>query len=294
VSIVQARAAGFVEQVFARAPGDVVAAGSPLVSLLVPEWRGAQQEFLLLKKSGDPALTDAARQRMQLLGMPSQLIQRVERSGVVAPQVMVSFPISGVISELDVRAGMTVSSGQTLARVNGLGTVWLDAAVPEALAGQIRVGQDAEAQLSALPGEVIHGRVTAILPQASLDSRTLTVRVELPNRHGRLHPGLTARVMLTNDRAQSTLLIPTEAVIRTGKGSLVMLAESGGHYRPVQIQTGAEAGDQTAVLSGLSEGQLVVISGQFLIDSDASLQGIHAAAAPDSGAAQPGKIGGTK
>ena len=294
VAIVQARAAGFVEQVFARAPGDVVAAGSPLVRLLVPEWRGAQQEFLLLKQSGDTALINAARQRMQLLGMPSQLIQRVERSGVVAPQVTVNFPIAGVISELDVRVGMTVSSGQTLARVNGLGTVWLDAAVPEALAGQIRVGQDAEARLPALPGEVIHGRVTAILPQASLDSRTLTVRVQLPNRHGRLRPGLTARVMLANDSAQSTLLIPTEAVIRTGKGSLVMLAESGGHYRPVQVQTGAEAGDQTAVLSGLSEGQQVVISGQFLIDSDASLQGINAAAMPDGSAAQPEQTGRAK
>ena len=209
VSIVQARAAGFVERVFARAPGDVVAAGSPLVDLLVPEWSGAQQEFLALKKSGDAALTDAARQRMQLLGMPAQLIRQVERSGVPHPVVTVRFPMGGVIRALDVRAGMTVTSGQTLAKVNGLRTVWLDVAVPEALAQQIRVGQSAQARLPALPGEVIQGRVTDILPEANLDTRTLKVRVELPNKHGYLRPGLTAQVQLADSNKQSVLLVPT-------------------------------------------------------------------------------------
>ncbi|BBP04356.1 hypothetical protein TPL01_28780 [Sulfuriferula plumbiphila] len=288
VSIVQARAAGFVERVFARAPGDRVTAGSPLVDLLVPEWSGAQQEFLALKKSGETALIDAARQRMQLLGMPSRLIRQVERSGVPHPVVTVSFPMGGVIRELDVRAGMTVTSGQTLAKVNGLGTVWLDVAVPEALAQQIRIGQSAQARLPALPGEVIQGRVTDILPEANLDTRTLKVRVELPNRHGRLRPGLTAQVRLAESNGQSVLLVPTEAVIRTGKGAMVMVAESGGHYRPVEVQTGAEAGDKTALLSGLSEGQKVVTSGQFLIDSDASLQGIFAAADAPNTSADPG------
>ncbi|MHB1233752.1 MAG: efflux RND transporter periplasmic adaptor subunit [Burkholderiales bacterium] len=286
VSIVQARAAGFVERVFAHAPGDVVAAGSPLVDLLVPEWSGAQQEFLALKKSGDAALTDAARQRMQLLGMPAQLIRQVERSGVPHPVVTVRFPMGGVIRELDVRAGMTVTSGQTLAKVNGLRTVWLDVAVPEALAQQIRAGQSAQARLPALPGEVIQGRVTDILPEANLDTRTLKVRVELPNKHGYLRPGLTAQVQLADSNKQSVLLVPTEAIIRTGKGAMVMVAENGGHYRPVEVQIGSEAGDKTAVLSGLSEGQKVVTSGQFLIDSDASLQGIVAAAdAPNTNAA---------
>ena len=192
--------------------------------------------------------------------------------------------MGGVIRELDVRAGMTVTSGQTLAKVNGLGTVWLDVAVPEALAQQIRVGQSAQARLPALPGEVIQGRVMDILPEANLDTRTLKVRVELPNKHGHLRPGLTAQVQLADSNKQSVLLVPTEAIIRTGKGAMVMVAESGGHYRPVEVQTGAEAGGQTAVLGGLSEGQKVVTSGQFLIDSDASLQGIFAAAdAPDTG-----------
>ncbi len=111
----------------------------------------------------------------------------------------------------------------------------------------------------------------------------LRKRVELPNKHNRLRPGLTAQVQLMNGDGQNSLLVPTEAIIRTGKGAMVMVAESGGHYRPVEVQIGSEAGDKTAVLSGLSEGQKVVTSGQFLIDSDASLQGIvAAAAAPDS------------
>ncbi|MHB1332663.1 MAG: efflux RND transporter periplasmic adaptor subunit [Sulfuriferula sp.] len=283
VSIVQARAAGFVERVFAHAPGDVVRAGSPLVTMLVPEWSGAQQEYLALKKSGDASLIAAARQRMQLLGMPSQLIRQIERSGVPHPEVTITFPMGGVIRELGIRTGMTVLSGQTLAKLNGLGTVWLDVAVPEAQAQQIRVGQAAQARLPALPGEVVSGHVTDILPEANLDSRTLKVRVELPNKHNRLRPGLTAQVQLMNGNDQNRLLVPTEAIIRTGKGAMVMVAESGGHYRPVEVQIGSEAGDKTAVLSGLSEGQKVVTSGQFLIDSDASLQGIVAAAdAPDS------------
>lgn len=285
VAVVQARAAGFVERVYARAPGDVVTAGSPLADLLVPEWSAAQQEFLALKNSGETALIDAARQRMRLLGMPADLIRRVERSGVAHPVVTVRFPTGGVIRELDVRAGMTVSSGQTLARVNGLGTVWLDVAVPEALAQQIRIGQRVEARLAALQDDGIAGRVTDILPEANLDSRTLKVRVALPNRDGRLRPGLTARVRLADSGAQSTLLVPTEAVIYTGKRTLVMLAESGGRYRPLEVQIGGEAGDKTEVLSGLSEGQQVVASGQFLIDSEASLKGI-VAAPPGNSAAQ--------
>lgn len=278
VAVVQARAAGFVERVYARAPGDVVAAGSPLADLLVPEWSGAQQEFLALKKNGDATLIDAARQRMQLLGMPPALIQRVEKSGVAHPMVTVSTPVGGVIRELDVRTGMTVMAGQTLARVNGLTTVWLDVAVPEAEAQAVRVGQKAEASFAAFPGVTLYGRVTDILPDVNLDTRTLKVRVELPNRQQRLRPGLTARVRLAAETAQEALFVPTEAVIRSGKRDLVMLAEKDGRYRPVEVKTGREVDGKTAILDGLTEGQQVVASGQFLIDSEASLKGVTAGA----------------
>lgn len=275
VAIVQARAAGFVQRVYGRAPGDVVRPGAPLADVLVPEWAGAQGEYLAVRRTGDAALTQAARQRLQLVGMPPALIAAVERSGGVRNVVTVSTPSGGVIKTLEVRNGMTVAAGQTLAEVNGLGRVWLNAAVPEAMAGQVRPGQGATATLAAYPGETFAGRVTAILPQAQAESRTLTVRIELPNPGGRLRPGLFASVQF-GGADQPALLVPSEAVIRTGKRTLVMLARPQGRYEPAEIKAGREAGGRTEVLAGLAEGEKVVASGQFLLDSEASLSGVQA------------------
>ena len=275
VAIVQARTGGFVSRVYARAPGDVIGAGAPLADILVPEWAGAQAEFLAVRRIGDAGLSRAARQRLQLLGMPTGTIAAVERSGRPHNVVTISTPNGGTIKTLGVRAGMTVASGQTLAEVNGLGTVWLNAAVPEAMAGRLSPGQSATATLAAYPGERFTGRIAAILPSVAAESRTLTVRIELPNRTGRLRPGMFATVDL-GGAGRPALLVPSEAVIRTGKRSLVMLALPQGRYRPAEVQTGAEAGGQTEILAGLAEKEKVVASGQFLIDSEASLSGIAA------------------
>lgn len=275
VAIVQARAAGFVQRVYGRAPGDVVGAGAPLADILVPEWGGAQAEFLAVRRTGNAALTQAARQRLVLLGMPSGTIASVERTGRPHNVVTISTPTGGVIKTLDVRTGMTMTAGQTLAEVNGLGTVWLNAAVPEAIAGPLKPGQSVQATLAAFPGETLSGRVSAILPQTQADSRTLTVRIELPNRGGRLRPGMFATVSLGGS-TQPALLVPSEALIRTGKRTLIMLALDKGRYRPAEVQTGREAGDDTEILAGLSEGEKIVASGQFLIDSEASLSGVKA------------------
>jgi len=136
------------------------------------------------------------------------------------------------------------------------------------------VGELARVDLAAFPGERFTGRVTAILPTAQAESRTLTVRVELPNRRGRLKPGMFATVHLAG-ATQSALSIPSEAVIRTGARSLVMLAGPGGRFQPVEVKVGREAGDRSEILAGLSEGDKVVASGQFLIDSEASLAGLQ-------------------
>jgi Cu(I)/Ag(I) efflux system membrane fusion protein len=275
VAIVQAKAAGFVQRVYGRAPGDVVGAGAPLADVLVPEWAGAQGEYLAVRRTGDEALTRAARQRLQLLGMPPSLVAAAERSGQVRNVVTLSTPTGGVIKTLSVRNGMTVSTGQTLAEVNGLGQVWLNAAVPEAMAGQVRVGETVTATLAAFPGQTFNGRVTAILPQAQAESRTLTARVELPNAGGRLRPGMFASVQF-GGQAQPALLVPSQAVIRTGRRALVMLARPGGRYAPAEIRVGREAGGRIEVLAGLSQGEKVVASGQFLLDSEASLSGVQA------------------
>jgi Cu(I)/Ag(I) efflux system membrane fusion protein len=180
-----------------------------------------------------------------------------------------------MIKSLGVRSGMTVGQGQTLAEVNGLGKVWLNAAVPESVAGQVRVGQGARASLTAFPGESFAGRVTAILPSVQETSRTLTVRIELANRGGRLRPGMFATVNFTGD-GRSALVVPTEAVIRTGRRALVLLALDGGRYQPAEVRVGREAGGQTEIIAGLAVGERVITSGQFLIDSEASLSGIEA------------------
>jgi len=203
------------------------------------------------------------------------VIAGVERSGRTNGTITISSPISGVIQSLDVRAGVTLAQGQTLAQVTGIGTVWLNAAVPEAQAGGLRVGQNATATLTAFPGKTFGGRIIAVLPSAQADSRTITVRIELPNRGGRLRPGMFAQVALGSASA-TALLVPSEAVIRTGTRTLVMLATGNGRYRPAEVRAGREGGGQTEILEGLAAGEKVVASGQFLLDSEASLTGIEA------------------
>ena len=275
VAIVQSRSGGFVNRVYGRAPGDVIGAGAPIADLQLPEWSGAQLEFLAVKRLGKRELTAAARQRLRLLGMPEGLISQVERSGRTSGIVTIRSPIAGVVQSLDVRQGMTLSAGQSLAQVTGIGTVWLNAAVPEAQAGSIRVGQSAAVTLAAFPAESFTGRVTAILPTAQADSRTLSVRIELVNRGGRLRPGMFANVKLGSSGG-SALLVPSEAVIRSGTRNLVMLALPDGRYRPAEVRTGREGGGMTEVRAGLNAGEKVVASGQFLLDSEASLTGIAA------------------
>lgn len=275
VAIIQARAGGFVTRVYGRAPGDVIGAGAPIADIQAPEWGGAQGEFLAVKRLGRPDLTAAARQRLRLLGMSDSLIAQVERSGRTNGTVTITAPIGGVIQTLDARAGVTLVQGQTLAQVTGIGTVWLNAAVPEAQAGIVKVGQNARATLPAFPGENFDGRVIAILPTAQADSRTLTVRIELANRDGRLRPGMFGSIMLEDGGGQA-LLVPSEAVIRTGARTLVMLALADGRYRPAEVRTGREGSGKTEILAGLAPGEKIVASGQFLLDSEASLTGIVA------------------
>lgn len=273
VTIVQARSGGFVERVYRLAPGDVIGAGTPIADLQLPEWGGAQTEYLSVKKLGRPDLTAAARQRLRLMGMPEGVIVEVDRTGRTGGRMTVRAPIGGVVQTLGARAGVTLAAGQTLAEISGLGTVWLNAALPEAQAGLVQVGQRATATLTAFPGEAFTGRIIAILPTASADSRTLTVRVELANRGGRLRPGMFAVVALGGD-AKPALLVPSEAVIRTGTRSIVMLEKGDGRYHPAEVITGREGGGKTEILQGLAPGEKVVASGQFLLDSEASLTGL--------------------
>ena len=276
VAVVQARSQSFVERVYGLAEQDLVERGTPLADLLVPEWAAAQQEYLALRGLDEPRLLEAARQRMRLAGMPESLVDQVARHGKVQLVWTLTSPVGGVIQSLDVREGMTLAAGATLARINGLETVWLVVEVPEAQVAGLQAGQGVEAQLPAYPGETLQGEIQAVLPQANRDSRTVPVRIELSNAEQRLRPGMTAKVMMARQE-DAALLVPTEALIRTGRRTLVMVAEEGGRFRPVEVRTGRETEDRTVILAGLEEGQQVVASGQFLLDSEASLRGLTAA-----------------
>ncbi len=273
-AVVQARATGYVERLHVRATLDAVKKGQRLADLYVPEWIAAQEEFLAVQRmqgEGLGGLVDAARQRMRLSGMDDGQVRLVERSGKVQPRIAVVAPIDGVLVELAVREGMTVMPGATLFRISGLGTVWADADVPESQSALLRPGTAVEARAGALPGTTFQGRVQALLPRVDADTRTVKARIELANRQGRLLPGMFVTMSFATARGQA-LLVPSEAVIRTGRRSVVMVAEGAAGFRPVDIETGGEAGGLTEVRRGLQAGQQVVVSGQFLLDSEASLR----------------------
>jgi Cu(I)/Ag(I) efflux system membrane fusion protein len=277
--IVQARATGFVERLHVRATLDRVAAGQPLAELYVPDWIGAQEEFLSVRRmqgSELAPLVDGARQRMRQVGMNDALIALVESTGRTQPRFTLTAPINGVVSELMAREGMTVMSGSTLFRINGLTTVWANAEVPESQAALLRPGARVQARSPAVPGTTFEGRVQALLPEVNPATRTLKARLELANPRGALVPGMFVQMQFTDSRPGKALLIPTEAVIQTGRRTVVMLAEADGRFRPVEVEIGIESGGQTEIKRGLQLGQRVVVSSQFLVDSEASLRGVEA------------------
>jgi len=272
--VVQARATAYVEALRVRATLDRVAAGQPLADLYVPEWIAAQEELLSVRRfSGTDLATliDAARQRLRQAGMTDEQIRVVETQGAVQPRTTLTSPISGVVADLATREGMTVMAGETLFRINGLSTVWVHAAVPESQAQLLRPGAPASARSLALPGTDLRGNVQAILPDVDAVTRTIRVRVELANPDFALTPGMFVNVSLEVPTHEA-LVVPSEAIIETGARTVVILAEGGGNFRPVEVEIGVENDGNTEVTRGLDVGQSVVVSGQFLLDSEASLR----------------------
>lgn len=273
----QARSSGYVEKVFVRAPLDPVRKGQALLQLVVPDWVAAQEEYLAVKRMPAGAetagLLDAALQRMRLAGMTEAQVRQVRASAQVSPRIAVTAPADGVVSELSVREGMTVAPGTPLFRINGLRTVWVNAEVPESAAAQVRTGMTVRAASPAFPGAEFTGKVEALLPEVNAATRTLKARIELANPGGKLVPGMFATIHLAPAQGRDALLVPSEAVIQTGQRTVVIAVAGDGSFVPAEIVTGTEAGGRTEVLEGLKEGQKVVASGQFLIDSEASLRG---------------------
>ena len=270
---VSARVDGVIDKLYVRAPFERVKAGQPLASLIAPQWNTAAQEYLALRDSTSAdarALRSAAQERLRSLGMDEAQIRSVGRS---TSRILLRAPTDGVVSTLDVREGQRVNAGMPIMMINGLRSVWLEAAIPQGQSGGIVAGTPVEATVSAQPGEIFRGRVEALLPDIDPTTRTQRARIVLDNPQETLAPGMFAELQLQSASSRSYPLVPEEAVIATGDATRVIVADANGHFRPMAVRTGLSSGGKTEILAGLKGGERVVVSGQFLIDSEASLSG---------------------
>lgn len=275
LSVVQARVEGYVTRLFVRAPLVRVRRGQPLAEIQAPAWLEAQQEYLALLDAQSEAargLRDAARERLRVLGVPDATIRRIELDRKTNSTTTITSPIDGVVSELSVREGAAFSPGAPLFRVNGLSSVWVNARIPEANVSVVAQGSRVTASATAWPGASFEGKVIALLPEVDAQTRTLTARAKLANPEGRLAPGMFVSLSFAAPTSEPQLVVPTEAVIATGSRTVVIVAQESGSFGVADVTTGAESNGRTAILKGLSEGQSIVLSGQFLIDSEASLK----------------------
>lgn len=272
----EVRTQGWVEKLHVRAVNEPVRAGQMLAEIYSPEIRGAQEEYLLARRMAkenpaDEPLARAARRRLESLGVSVSEIAKVESSGAASRRVALLAPISGVVSELGVREGAMVQAGAAAFTVTDLSSVWLTIEVPEAQAAVLRQGQRIEARVQTLSGRSFEGSIDYIYPELNAQTRTVKARATLANPGLALKPAMFAQVSL-GGVARKALTVPTEAVIHTGSRSVVIVTD-GERFQPATVKTGAETDGHVEVLSGLKEGERVVASGQFLIDSEASLRG---------------------
>jgi Cu(I)/Ag(I) efflux system membrane fusion protein len=273
IHVVQSRVNGFVEKLHVRANLDAVTAGQPVATLFAPDWVAAQDEYLALRRlDTDPALVDAARQRLALLSIPPEVVRAAEASGKAQSRFTIRAPASGIVSDLTVREGAMVAPGMTLLRIVDLARVWVYGEVPETAGADVATGTTVQVHPAAFPGRTFDGRVSAVLPQLSAATRTLRVRIELANPGRVLVPGMLVNVTLSPKAGDAVVLVPQESVIPTGRRTVVVVQDDAGRFRPVDVQTGRVVGNETEIRSGIDAGQKVVVSGQFLLDSEASLK----------------------
>lgn len=271
---VQTRVAGYVEHLAVRAPMERVRKGQTLATVFAPEWLGPQNELLALQRANvSQDLITAARDRMRALSIPAELVRRSEAAGTAQARFTLTAPANGVVTELGVREGVAVTPGMTLFRIAGLEKVWAVAEVPEAQALRLSRGQKVAATLQADASQSFSGELQEVLPEVNPATRTLKARFEVDNRAGKLTPGMLLSLQIAGPKT-TQLVLPSEAVIRTGKRVVVMVRKENGAFEPRAVSVGRDIGDDTEILQGLSEGDQVVASGQFLIDSEASLRSI--------------------
>ncbi|WP_265555603.1 efflux RND transporter periplasmic adaptor subunit [Serratia grimesii] len=273
IQIIAARANGLVEKLYVRASEQQVKKGEALAQLWIPDWSAAQQEYLAIRKLGDTELTAAARQRLQLLFMPEAVIRQVERTGKSEPRVKIVAPENGFVNKLTVLEGAQVTAAQSLFEIARLDPVWILADYPQAQAGLLKVGDKVQAASASWPGERFEGEVSELLANVDPLTRTFKARILLKNPQQKLRPGMYLQLTLSQSTVgKPVLAIPQEALIGSGDRNRVLVAEGSGHFTPVEVVAGRTQDGWVEIKRGLSVGQQVVTSGQFLIDSEASMR----------------------
>lgn len=263
------RVGGFVTTLHAHTLGMELAIDDPLFELYSPELVVAQEELIASRRSGDPELLAAAREKLLLWGLPVALVD--ELAAATRSQRTVTFrsPVRGVLVGREIVAGAPAPVGTPLLRVADLDRLWLDVSIPEARLPQVPLGTPATAAIDAYPGETWSGSVIFRSPQIDAATRTGIARIALDNQAGRLQPGMFATVRFTLRIADDALVVPTEAVLDTGIRRVVWLANGGGRFEPREVVVGPSGDDGlTQILDGLAENEAVVVSGQYLIDSE--------------------------
>ena len=273
IEAIQVRESGWVERLDVRAVGDTVHRGQLLAGIYSPDLLATQQELMIARDSKDPSLIEAARRRLALFGLSAAQIARIEKSGEVERRVDYYAPFDGYVMDLGVRKGEAIQPGATLYKLADLTSVWITAEVPETQAAWLNPGDSAEIEVPAHPGERFAGQVDYLYPELTQATRTLKVRVLVKNPSKHLRPGMFAVAHFHGAAQQQALTVPSEAVIMTGTRSVIIVADDGTHFRPVLVRVGAEQDGRSQILEGLHLGQSVVVSGQFLIDSEANLRG---------------------
>ena len=277
---------GWVEKVYVNYVGEPVEKGQPLFEIYSPELVQTEQELLSAiqyARKFDSAGTEAGRRAAALVGSARERlrywdisvdqIDHLERTGEVFRTLQVVAPASGlVMKRMAGLEGMAVQPGMQVYHIADLRSLWLSVEVFEHQLALIDIGSSAEVELTYFPGEVFSGTIRFIEPEFSEATRTLQVKIEVPNADGRLRSGMFGTVRFHPMVATQALVIPTQAILRTGQRNVVIVDLGEGSFAPREIQAGHEGGGYVEILAGLSAGDRIVTSAQFLIDSESNLQ----------------------
>jgi Cu(I)/Ag(I) efflux system membrane fusion protein len=272
VSHIHLRTEGWIEQLVAHSEGERISKGEQLLALYSPDLVNAQEEFVQALALGNNSLTRASRARLVALGIPADQVRELEKTRKVRQNIAIYSPQDGVVSKLMVRHGMYVTPKTQVMSLADLSSVWLIAEVFESQADWVKVGQPAEVSLAFLPGRIWEGTVEYIYPSLDAKTRTLKARLRFDNPDEALKPNMYANVRIFGGAKEDTIVIPVEALIRTGRETRVVIALGEGRFTSRTVTAGIESGDWVEIVAGLEPGEEVVTSGQFLIDSEASLK----------------------